>query len=333
MWIAIIFSSFSGNSIRSQLEWQCGQPINPFRCGDTSFCVYGSEKCNGIANCPEGEDEDFDMCKDEGVFSDLATIECYKANIYNVSIKIKAVPCNGINECEHDLDELNCSLPDLVFIISLGVMLMIVSIMTIRVKKSTMSRLVSKPNNQTIPLHEFESLHGTVDLKNKMFQVQMLGIFEDVILQFVNAEMKVHGNVDSEIVCCIKVSISFLCTSIHKPDHLLRLQDNLDTTTTAAVMKTMAEADSEESWVNKLSKSLHHKLQVSSLKIALKKFVIVKIILVGVLHLVDLIKDCLILFEISRSQGGIAQIVMYQPTPYIRWVMFFSILKIHTENL
>ena len=80
--------------------------------------------------------------------------------------------------------------------------------------------------------------------------------------------------------------------------------------------------DNKESLFGKLSQRLHRKLNVSRHKIALKKFVTVKIVLVGVLHLVDLIKDSLILFEISRSQGGITQIVMHQPTPYIRWVMF-----------
>ena len=86
---------------------------------------------------------------------------------------------------------------------------LIVSILTFWVKKSTKSILVFKPNTQTIAPHEFEELHGTDELKNKMFQVQMSDNVEDFNLQFVDAEMKFHGRVIGEVVCCIKVS-SFL---------------------------------------------------------------------------------------------------------------------------
>ena len=47
--------------------------------------------------------------------------------------------------------------------------------------------------------------------------------------------------------------------------------------------------------------------------------IVVKIALVAVSHLFDLIKDSLILVEISRSQGGINSI-MNQNQPYIGWV-------------
>ena len=43
-------------------------------------------------------------------------------------------------------------------------------------------------------------------------------------------------------------------------------------------------------------------------------------------HFFDLIKDSLILLEISYSQGGVGQI-MTQPKPYIRWVSLKSSKK------
>ena len=43
-----------------------------------------------------------------GKFSDLASKTCVKRNTYNATITVKAVPCNGIEECEDGSDEDNC---------------------------------------------------------------------------------------------------------------------------------------------------------------------------------------------------------------------------------
>ena len=56
------------------------------------------------------------------------------------------------------------------------------------------------------------------------------------------------------------------------------------------------------------------------MKKTLRMVVMVKIVVVAVSILVDLIKDSLILVEISLSQGSFLEI-MKQPKPYIRWVL------------
>ena len=53
-----------------------------------------------------------------------------------------------------------------------------------------------------------------------------------------------------------------------------------------------------------------------------KKTVVVKIVFITIAHLFDLIKDSLILKEISISQGGIRELMKPQRPQIIRWVRF-----------
>ena len=53
-----------------------------------------------------------------------------------------------------------------------------------------------------------------------------------------------------------------------------------------------------------------------------KKTVVVKIVFITIAHLFDLIKDSLILKEISISQGGISELMNPQKPQIIRWVRF-----------
>ena len=57
-------------------------------------------------NCLHGEDEGYELCKDKLWFHEEATIECLE-NRLNYDIKIKAVPCDGNQECRDGSDE-NC---------------------------------------------------------------------------------------------------------------------------------------------------------------------------------------------------------------------------------
>ena len=60
----------------------------------------------------------------------------------------------------------------------------------------------------------------------------------------------------------------------------------------------------------------------SRMKPLFKKIVVVKIVLIAIAHLFDLIKDSLILKEISISQGGIRELMKPQRPQIIRWVRF-----------
>ena len=174
-------------------------------CGiNSGFCVYRDFVCNGIANCPNGEDEDYRICVEEGAFPELATIDCDKKNVYNVTIRIRSVPCDGNYECAYDDDEKDCSLPDSILIITLGIIILIFGILGYCLWKAAIIALAKKKQNTTLP--DFLMLHGSETLKETMFHAQHLEIFDHIKSIFVDVEMKKHNGVLSEVVCCIKVS-------------------------------------------------------------------------------------------------------------------------------
>ena len=104
----------------SQLEAQC--TFSSTKPCDTEgrFCSYEYQVCDGVANCFNAEDEELETCMDKNIFSELATIECLKADIKNLNITIKAVKCDGKVECQDGIDEDQCSLPDIILIIILA---------------------------------------------------------------------------------------------------------------------------------------------------------------------------------------------------------------------
>ena len=173
-------------------------------CGDqTDACAYYEDVCNGIANCPAGEDEDLEMCDQLGVFSDLATLKCLKKDTY-VDIMIKAVLCDGMIECKHEEDEQNCFLPYYIFIVTLVIAILVCYILAYLVWKHTRINLEPNRVNQPEMIPDFESLHQTMALKNVMFQAQNLDNSEDINSEFVAVEMKLHNKDQSELVCCMK---------------------------------------------------------------------------------------------------------------------------------
>ena len=146
-----------------------------------------------------------ETCIKRGVFSDLATLRCPKKNIYNGTIWILAVPCDGNYECYNDQDEQNCSIPDFVSIVILGTIMLISGFGALALWKSTTEILMGK--NQMEILEELENLHGSDSLKAKMFEMQSYESANSINSRLVEVEMKIHEGVKSEVVCCIKVRI------------------------------------------------------------------------------------------------------------------------------
>ena len=195
--------------MRHELETTCGLGggglYNPQPCGSNSnFCTYDTYMCDGVANCPNGEDEDLDTCVKRGLFSEMASIDCDKKDVYNVTIKIRAVPCDGIYECENDMDEKNCSLPDYVLIVILVPFTICLGIFGYLLWKKNSFTSTKKDQMPTLP--DFDLLHGKESLAQTMFHAQSLDNFEQINTAFVDGEMKIHNGVLSELVCCIKVS-------------------------------------------------------------------------------------------------------------------------------
>ena len=89
-----------------------GMYMDIFQCSNLwqneTVCVFQTKICDGIPQCPDASDEDFDMC--EEYFSPSANVKCPAYGIFNYySIEIKAVRCNGIVECSDYSDEANCN--------------------------------------------------------------------------------------------------------------------------------------------------------------------------------------------------------------------------------
>ena len=191
-----------------QLNSICTSDTLPRHCTlDKDECIYSNQWCDGIANCRNGEDEDFEECKE--FFSPFASITCQKKDIYNVNITIRAVMCNNIIECMHGEDEIGCFLPDYIsFSFLLAVIPMCYSVCII-LWKFTIKNL--KPLKLD-PIHfrRLESLHQSPELEAYMYEVQHTRYSKSVNEEFIKMELKWHNGLTNETICCIKVSESVI---------------------------------------------------------------------------------------------------------------------------
>ena len=96
------------NCPNSSTKKSCTEKGNGFfYCQISKTCIENIKVCDGVVHCIKGEDEDLDTCKPffSEMFPKDATVECIEANRTYYDIIIKAIPCNGIMECENGEDE------------------------------------------------------------------------------------------------------------------------------------------------------------------------------------------------------------------------------------
>ena len=211
--------------------------------------------------------------------------------MFNLNITIMAIKCDGTIECESGVDEQNCSLPDQVSLDTFAIVVLFSILVAIIMWISTILNLQPITNIQTsLSRERFYELHDTSRMKSFMNLVQGSTNAKVINQTFFRLEMDHHNGHYNETVCCIK--------------------NSLDSISLASVMKN--SPFKKKSRLQRIKKVL----LISTIEDVLNQEVILKMTMAAVSHIMDLVKDSLILIEICLSQGG-PVLLMTQSTPFI----------------
>ena len=131
------------------------------KCPNLEQCINTIQFCDGVINCPNGQDESFEKCN--FTFPSTATIKCHKKDIYNMNITILAVPCDGIIECIDGQDEAYCTISEIYTLISVICGYILILIMTFLLWRQ--ERVNEVIDNKEVQLESSEPLvkakHGS----------------------------------------------------------------------------------------------------------------------------------------------------------------------------
>ena len=184
----------------------------PFLCKESHQCLYNGLVCDGQIQCDQGEDESLELCKERGVFAKEANFQC-DAKSYgatNLTMRILSFRCNGIAECQGNIDELDCDTDTKYLIILLTVGFVVISLAAVIVcycflrprnvakKRVELENLIQTPSTE-------EEWHGD---ENRGHQIAFAQGSKHRIQKnqaLVAAETDFHGNLP-EAILCINVS-------------------------------------------------------------------------------------------------------------------------------
>ena len=195
---------FSGRERNETMKGKCSYSQDPRNCSNASeFCYDDFQLCDGIANCPNAEDESLGLCENKR-FSPLDVVECEKKDS-NITIYIKATKCDGIIECKSGEDEAFCSLPSWISFVALAVVFLMSSILSFLMNRSTLKDL--KPADTILKVSEekFVALHRTEALKSLMHQVQSCTNSKQLNHRYMVMEIKHHNGSTCKTISCVKV--------------------------------------------------------------------------------------------------------------------------------
>ena len=183
--------------------------MNPFYCNSNStakpLCAFGHQVCDTIVNCPDGSDEDFEMCQDR--FSELATIVCSKADTFNFNVTIKAIACDGIIECADGRDEKGCYLSNENIYITFGFVLLAINVIAFILWMYIKGRLRLKQPGHKLTQKEFNVIHGSQAMQAKISHWQGLDIQKCSNQAYFKLELKRHNYDINTTICCMKVRL------------------------------------------------------------------------------------------------------------------------------
>ena len=185
--------------------------MNPFQCNPNSTakpqCAYGNEVCDTVVNCPDGSDEDFEMCQD--YFSESATIVCSKTNTYNFNVTIKAIACDGIVECADARDEFRCyhPIPNEHIYLTFGFILLAINVIAFILWMYIKGRLRLKQPGNKLTQKEFNVIHGSQAMQAKISHWQGLDIQKSSNQAYYELELIQHNYDINSTICCMKVRL------------------------------------------------------------------------------------------------------------------------------
>ena len=194
---------------------ECPLKKFPFLCKESQQCLYKAFVCDGHIQCDKGEDESLELCKERGVFAKEANFQC-DAKSYgatNLTMRILSFRCNGIAECQGNIDENDCDTDTKYMIILLKVGFVVISLAAVFVcivcncfvrsrnvakKGVELENLIQAPSTEE-EWHADESRgHQIAFAQGSKHRIQKNQAL-------VSAETEFHGNLP-EAILCINVS-------------------------------------------------------------------------------------------------------------------------------
>ena len=104
--------------------------VTYFNCSRSNTCIHPDLECDGHPQCPNNEDEDYEMCWqkyfDKGLVKPFASFKC-NSTMYPYIFTITTA-CNGIPECLNGLDEDNCSTDSVTTPILVGAIILVLGL-------------------------------------------------------------------------------------------------------------------------------------------------------------------------------------------------------------
>ena len=301
----------------------CEACTNPsyFLCGKSGQCLHPSLRCDGHPQCPEAEDEDFQICSNEyfrkKIIAPYATIRC-KSSMYP-TVQTVATACNGVWECSDGRDEQNCSSKnDLVLIVtSIGILLIFFLL-----RVSTYFQNKYSVNYDTYEMYD-NSMNLIRNYEHNHDDETAIKQVNSYLLHILHSK----SSLEKKEICTIFYNIVSKIYEDDEAEVFSYLHNNFDPTVAKMVNEAvnpglkqaiinLLEKKSSTFWLTNLidKVALNQRLN----QILYQITVSFRILMVYL----DLFKDCLLTYTIYTLTGGFSALMDF-PTNFSSALVFF----------